>query len=242
MNTDYYDILLSGIGGSATVTRIVRGVSWTAAELSDGRIGAAMRTAGSTVSRMFPSIEGLRARDAARAVMSWNLEEASEGIAVINAYYNRRERAAALGVAIGRSALAGLDIRGKTLGFVGHLVSPTRISAESLDGAAKYYILEREPKAGDYPDSACEYLLPGCDIVVITGSAAINKTMPRLLELSHGAEVIITGPSTPLCPALLALGIRRLCGLSITDGAGLLAAITESPGSIGRFGDDFVLE
>ena len=59
----------------------------------------------------------------------------------------------------------------------------------ALDGASEVYIIERRPKPGDYPDSACEYLLPDCDIVIMTASAAINKTLPRLLELSKNSRI-----------------------------------------------------
>ena len=39
----------------------------------------------------------------------------------------------------------------------------------------------RRPQSGDFPDPACEYLLPSMDYVFITGSTFINKTLPRLL-------------------------------------------------------------
>ena len=42
-------------------------------------------------------------------------------------------------------------------------------------------ILERDPVLGDYPDSACEYILPEQDYVFITGMTLVNKTLPHLL-------------------------------------------------------------
>ena len=59
---------------------------------------------------------------------------------------------------------------------------------------------------GDYPDSACEYLLPDMDYVFISGSAFVNKTMPRLLTLASNAHTVVLGPSTPASPALLHAG------------------------------------
>ena len=61
---------------------------------------------------------------------------------------------------------------------------------------------------GDYPDSACEYVLPTCDYVFISGSAFVNKTMPRLLELSRDAT------STPAAPLLLEYGVDHLTTFS----------------------------
>ncbi len=226
-----------------TVRRIVHGYSWTAAELSSGSVAAAMHTEGDTVPRTFPSLEGLPIREAARAVLSWNMEEANEGMAVINAFYNTPENAARLcsPSPLPTSLFDGIDLTDKVVGFVGHLVCPGRIPESALAGARRYFTLERSPKSGDYPDSACEALLPEADVVVITGSAAMNKTMPRLLALSRHAEVIITGPSTPMCPALLPLGIRRLSGLVVSAGAEMLQSIVDHPGPINDFGRYFTL-
>jgi len=79
------------------------------------------------------------------------------------------------------------------------------------------YIIERVPKAGDYPDAACDWILPRCDLVIITGSSLINKTLPHLLSLCEDATTILTGPSVPMCPALLDFGIDRLAGMVVTD-------------------------
>ena len=38
-----------------------------------------------------------------------------------------------------------------------------------LDGISDLYILERRPSDGDYPDSACEYILPGVEYIYATG-------------------------------------------------------------------------
>ena len=94
--TDYYDILLNGLPDDLTVERLVHGVSWTAAELSDGSTGVAMHTSGETVPRMFESMIGLPLKEAGKAVLSWNMEEASEALAAVNAFYNSRAEAFAV--------------------------------------------------------------------------------------------------------------------------------------------------
>ena len=240
---NYYSDLLDAVETDARVARIVRGVSWTAAVLSDGQAGVAMHTAGESVPRMLETLEGLPARAAARAVLSWNLEEASEGMAVVNAWFNRPEHAEALGGFYTSSALEGIDLQGRTVGFVGHLISHSGITEELLAPAKAYFILDREPKPGDYPDSACEYLLPDCDLVVVTGSAAINKTMPRILELSRNAEIVLTGPSVSLCPALLeAFPIRRLNGQAIVEPEAMCQTIVEKRCSVNAFSRHYTLD
>lgn len=223
------------------VEKIVRGVAWTAAVLSNGQAGIAMHTPGETRPRMFPSLLGLPAGEAARAVLSWNLEEAGEGMAVINACCNTEARIEELGCRYTGSSLEGVDLTGRRLGFVGHLLHRGGLTEELAARAKDYFILEREPRDGDYPDSACEYLLPTCDVALITGSACVNKTMPRLLELARGAEIILTGPTVPLCPELLELGISRLNGSVITDRDGLLERIVQERCSPNAFSRHFTL-
>lgn len=238
----FYSLLLDGIDNDATVVRIVRGVSWTAAVLSDGQAGVAMHTAGESFPRVFETLIGLPAKEAARAVLSWNLEEASEGMAVVNACYNRLTRMEEENTFYTESALSGVELSGKTVGFVGHLLHHSGITEQLVSAAKEVFILEREPKPGDYPDSACEYLLPGCDVVVITGSAAVNKTMPRLLELAQNAQIILTGPTVPLCPALFSLGIDRLNGQVITERDAMLKKIVEGRTSVNAFSRHWTLD
>ena len=239
LSKEYYDILLDSIPADTGlhVARVVRGVGWTAAVLSDGSCGVGMRTAGESVPRRFETLEGLPLRRAAEALLSWNLEEASEGLAVVNAWYNRNENADALGVRYTDSAIEGIPLAGKTVGFVGHLVREGgSMHPAMLDAAKDWFILEREPRPGDYPDSACEYLLPGCDLVVVTGSAAVNKTMPRILELARNAEVVLTGPSVTLCAGLFALpGLRRLNSSVITQRDAMLESIRQERRSVNAF-------
>ena len=238
----YYETLLKNLpAGDKRVERIVRGVSWTAALLSDGQAGVAMHTTGESRPRMLESLVGLPAAEAARACLSWNLEEAGEGMAVLNACYNTPQRMEELGCRCNESALEGVDLAGKRLGFVGHLVHHSGITESLAQQAKDYFILEKEPKPGDYPDSACEYLLPDCDVAVITGSAWVNKTMPRLLELTRGKDVILTGPTVPLCPQLLEMGIRRLNGCAIVEPEAMLEKIQQQRCSVGPFARYFTL-
>jgi len=76
-----------------------------------------------------------------------------------------------------------------------------------------------------------------CDVVFITGTAFINKTIDHLLDLCSG-RVAIIGPSTPLWPELLnGLGSKRvagLFGLRVCDPE-LVYQIVSEGGSTGSF-------
>ena len=228
----YYDILQAGLPQDLTVAELIHGVSWTAAVLSDGRCGVAMHTTGETVPRMFGSLIGLPLNQAGQAMLSWNMEEASEAFAAVNAFYNHPGCGY---VKPETRTLAGIEVRGRTVGMVGMMIGHSNMTREDFAEAKKLYITDREEKAGTLPDSACEFYLPLCDLVIITGSAAINKTLPRLLVLSRNAEVVLTGPTVSCCPALRELGIHRLSGRVITEKDAMLKAIVEKRTSVNRF-------
>ena len=209
-----YDALVAGGESDERIEYAQLGERWALVETKKSS-GMAMFNEGHSIEPMFPHFEGLSLREAANAVKSWNLEEASLGLAAANAFYNTEEHIDALGV---QSTMAvystvGIDLHGLTVGIIGHMKGP-----EGLHEQAKaVYTLERVPQEGDYPDSACDLLLPQCDLVLISGSTITNKTLPHLLELCEKATVILQGPSVPLCPELLELGIDRITGMAIAD-------------------------
>lgn len=212
-----YDSLLEEIDGNITVTEVVCGQVWTAVGTSRGSVGIAMTTDRECVPERMAvgSLKGRSLREVAALVKSWNLREASVGMAAINAYYNTLERLNGLDLRQkqeGHSTF-GMDVRGKNIVMIGALHSRGDLEAKG----AHVTVLERENKPDTLPDSAAEYVIDGCDILVITASALINKTLPRLLELGRGSTVVLTGPSAPMAPQLMRFGIRRVTGLTVTD-------------------------
>lgn len=243
MPTDFfalYEALLAGVDSAAPVVSTAMGEQWCLADTELG-LGVAMHTPGTSIPPLYPAgLAGLPLPRATQAVKSWNLEEASFGLAAVNAFYNTHARLAALGAALpeGGHYADGLDVTGLTVGIVGHMRGPEGLREK----AKQVYVLERSPRPGDYPDPACELLLPRCDLVIITGSSLINKTLPRLLSLCQNAYTILTGPSVPLCPALLDLGIDRLSGLVVTQREAMTAHVRQStPGNPYFLGQGFLL-
>ena len=232
-----YDRLVGAVPAQTRIGAVRFGHLWAMAETEQGA-GLGMFTEGHSVAPLFPAgLTGLSAPEAARALLSWNLEEASAGMAAVNACLNTPERAAALGCGGGHYA-DGIDFTDKTVGVIGHMHGP----AGMREAARAVYIIERAPREGDYPDAACDWLLPGCDIVLITGSALINKTLPHLLSLCQNALTILTGPSVPLCPALFDYGLDRIAGLIVSDRDGLRRHVEEDThGSPYVHGQPFVL-
>ena len=216
---ELYDALIGGITSDAAVADTLMGQCWTAVETAE-HFGMAMTTPADTAPRMLSgNYSGMAMKELAHAAKSWNLTEAGFGMAAINAYYNTPKRLDGLNAyePFDKYCTDGVDLLGKHIGVVGHLNMPQSV----YEQAASVRILERSPRPGDYPDSACDWLIPQCDVVIITASTLVNKTLPHLLDLAQNAYTILAGPSCPMCPELLNFGIDRIAGLVITDVPGM---------------------
>ncbi len=236
-----YDALADSVRSAEPVLSLTAGERWSMAETAAG-LGLAMAMPSETIAPRFPGgLTGLPLCEAAKAVSSWNLAEASGALAAANAFFNTGARMEALGSfePYENYSTAGIDLHGRTVGLVGHLHGPRGLREQ----ARAVYTLEREPRPGDYPDAACDALLPQCDLVIITGSTLINKTLPHLLELCKNALTILTGPSVPMCPALLEFGIDRLAGLAVTERDAMAVCVREGRrGNPYGFGASFLLK
>jgi len=92
-------------------------------------------------------------------------------------------------------------------------------------------VVEENPRPGDLPASSAPDVLPGADVVVITGMAFVNGTLGRLLRLcTPRAHVIVAGPSTPLSPLLFVHGVHQLCGAVVTDVEAVVQAVEQGAG------------
>ena len=91
-------------------------------------------------------------------------------------------------------------------------------------------IIERQPAPGDYPDPACEFLLPDADWVFLTASLITNKTFPRLAELAQHATTVLMGPIVPWLPELHEFAIDYLAGIEVIDPVKLYQTVAEGGG------------
>lgn len=224
-----YDRLLEGIPAGLVVTDCQIGVGWCL--VTSAAAGLAMTHRDhSGGSRLSYPLVGRPVRELVEHIKSWNVFDASVGMAAMNSVLNSRERLEGLlgmplearGSATVFEALYG-EVKGKRVAVVGHFPD-----LEPLADACRLSILERAPGPGDYPDPACEYILPEQDYVFITGTALTNKTLPRLLELSRHAFTILVGPSVPLSPIWFDYGVDVLAGTVVVDAAGVVRVVREA--------------
>jgi uncharacterized protein (DUF4213/DUF364 family) len=93
--------------------------------------------------------------------------------------------------------------------------------------AASVSLLEMNPREGELPPFAAEDVVPDSDVVVITGTTLINKSLQRLLELSRGKISIVLGPSTPMSDVLFDFGASVIGGVRVTDPDRLFSSVMQ---------------
>lgn len=216
-----YDALIEDIPASLKVEECIFGLHWTWLRAED-RVGIAMTFQGSSISGLTDGpIVGKPLRDVAAGMRSWDMLQASAGVAACNAWYNHPSKMHELGLDSDEQTGAGGSVfqepaealRGKKVAVIGHFP----YIEKQLGGICSLSVLEREPEGRDYLDSACEYLLPEQDCVYITGMTLTNKTLPRLLELCQNAKTVLVGPSSPLTAKLFDFGVDAVAGFYVTD-------------------------
>ena len=201
-----YDDLVLGLRDAA-VRRVIVGAKWILVE-SDGEggggVGLAARPAGGGSPDRPPAGTSLAAL-AARAARSWDPLETAIGIAALNAHYNH--------AGLTGDGANGLDLFAGTEGRV-VVVGGFPDIARRLPQAR---VVEIDPRPGEYPEAAAEWLLPGADAVAVTASTLTNRTLPRLLGAARDARVALVGPGTPLTARLFRYGIDSLAGFVVED-------------------------
>lgn len=222
---EIYDDLIGGIPETLVVDDLICGNYDSYVRSGSGSGIAAARPYMSRMPMLTKDLIGMPLREVAACVKSWNFMEASVGAAAINAYYNNPQVARNNGVEFSDNKrtedrrfdpfiMSQNEVKGKKVAVVGHFPHLESL----LEPVCDLAIIEWEPEEGDYPMPACEYLLPESDYVYLTCTSIVDKTLPRLLELSQNAvRITMVGPGTPLAPVLFNYGICDLSGFIIKD-------------------------
>ena len=230
---ELYDRLVADIPEGIAVRELGSGGSWCFVDAECG-MGIAHRVTYGAAGPMRADIRSLDLRSLAELSRSWNYEEASFALAAVNAWHTSAERLERLGadVAGARGAdrasanpFSGLldSVVGKKVAVIGHFPN-----VELLEGRCDLAVLERTCASElDTPDSACEYVLPHQDYVFVTGTTLINKTAPRLLDLSASAVTVMVGPTSPACGALFDFGCDVIAGSVVVDAPYAHVAVLE---------------
>lgn len=157
-----------------------------------------------------------------------NLLKASIGVATLNAIFHRN-----LDNYESLNAIDAIDVKPNEnfgmVGYFGPMIQQIKNMTENI------YIFERNQQIHPnvLPDWAIDMYLPFCDVVVVTGTAIINKTIDHILEKCKKArEIIILGPSTTLCPDVFKhYNVTMLAGSIVTDYKKALNIISQGGGT-----------
>ena len=221
---EIYDALIEGIPRDLTISNVVAGSDQAFIECDLGA-GFGMVLPFETRPRSFTrSIKGAKLREVAECVKSFCYSEAAIGQAALNAYYNAPVTSKENGVVLSENRYSEdrlndpfiayqNAIRGKKVAVIGHFHYLEKLYKPVCDLS----IIESDPIVGDYPPEAVEYILPDQDFVIMTSTCLVDKTLPRILELSSNAYVVMVGPTTTLAPVLFEFGIHDLAGFVIKD-------------------------
>ena len=114
----------------------------------------------------------------------------------------------------GRGEPFGLRMKGgETVGMVG-MIGPAVKMLQPWD--CKWVIFDnaRKGQEGIFPAERQEELLPTCDIVFLSGTTTINRTIDQLLGWCRDdCRIVMIGSSTPMYPAAFAdTNVRILAG------------------------------
>jgi uncharacterized protein (DUF4213/DUF364 family) len=229
-----YELLLDYCSSDAIVDNLMIGLVWTLCQSrGNGSTGLAMSPGLAT--RMLPwsgALSGKAVTDLAAWILEWDPYQATVAMAAINSCINSRPlpESVALDNSGEHANLAVFDY------FLSHLQNKNVVVVGHYPGIERYRnlmqlsVLEKQPTAGDLPDSACEFLLPQADWVFLTASSIPNKTFPRLAELSANAKTVLMGPTVPWLPQLHEFGIDYLAGVEIIDTEALYQTAAQGGG------------
>ncbi|MBP2227399.1 uncharacterized protein (DUF4213/DUF364 family) [Azospirillum agricola] len=218
-----YEDLLLGVA-DVPVRRVVVGAQWALVETDEGSgrsgLGVAARQTPGNGQEPTERWAGRSLRDlAALAARGWDPLDLVVGMAAINAHYNRPGLTGAAGN--GLDLFAGVEGRVVVVGGFPQIASRL----------PRAQVIDMAPRDGEYPEAACDWLLPGAEAVAITASTFANRTLPRLLRVAAGARIALIGPGTPLTPRLFAYGIESLAGFVAEDRDAVARTIAAGGGS-----------
>jgi uncharacterized protein (DUF4213/DUF364 family) len=156
-----------------------------------------------------------------RMAYSESILEASIGMAAVNSLLDVDED---LCVELNAADLILEKGEGKSVAIVGHFPFLARVRKKTNE----LWVIEKNPKEGDFSEADADHLIPRADVVGVTGSAFTNHTIEHLLSLcSTKAFVVVLGDTTPLSPVLYDYGVNAVSGTLVVDPTLALRCVSE---------------
>lgn len=150
-------------------------------------------------------------RELALMCHSESILEAAIGMAAINSLIDVDLRAC---VELNAAEVILKKGEGRRVAIVGHFPFLARVRERAKD----LWVIEKNPKEGDFSEADADRLIPQADVVAITGTALTNHTLSHLLKLcAPKSYIIMLGDTVPLSPVLFDYGVDALSGTWVVD-------------------------
>ena len=189
------------------------GLASTPHDNTDHQEQAPVKEAGSLIWRGTPEMVHM--------ARSPNPLEAAIGMATVNSLLEIDEGRC---LEINASELIAEKGRGKKIALIGHFPFVPRLRRV----ARELWVIERQPREGDFGEEQAESLVPQADVVAITGAAFTNHTIDRLLDLCRPeAYAVILGGTAPLSPVLFDYGVDAISGTKVTEPEVVLRCVSQ---------------
>lgn len=211
------DLLNSVSALDCRVKRVCVGLHWTVVESRYVGMAHTFKTSRKVELELAGNLVQTSALSLAERLRSWEPLEASLGLAALNSLIDP----------VGNQANV-LDTvlemaKEKVVTVIGRFPSNQKMAKM----ARRAYFLEMNPQKKELPSCASEEVIPKSNVVVITATTLINKTLPRILELARNATAIVLGPSTPMNNILFSHGADYIGGVQVVDPDALFGSVMQ---------------
>ncbi|MHA1239036.1 MAG: Rossmann-like domain-containing protein [Candidatus Odinarchaeia archaeon] len=230
---------LAGILDEVKVEKIHVGPVYTGVKLTTGDGGVAYTPVHELTDCCLEipeagEIAGNPAAQIMRKAESQNLVEAAIGVATLNAlsqlaFKTNPEKYKCTDIDV-------LDLiqPGDKVVLVGYFKP---LVPQILKKTGNVHVLEkreiRDTNVKVYPSHKAPQVIPSADIVLVSGSTLINKTVNQIIKLSQNArETVLLGPTASTVPQpWFKKGVTAVMGVKITDAETMLKVVSEGGGT-----------
>ena len=157
------------------------------------------------------SLMNWTSHELARLVYSESILEAAIGMATINSLVDTNFDVC---VEMNAADLILQEGESKKVAIVGHFPFVPRVREK----AKILWVIEKNPKEGDFLERDADEFIPQAEVVAITGTSLTTHTFEHLLGLCNPkAYVVILGDTVPLSSILFDYGVDAVSGTRVID-------------------------
>jgi len=161
------------------------------------------------------------ASELVRFAYSESILEAAIGMAAINSLLEVDEQFC---IELNAAEIIMEKGKGKRVAIVGHFPFVQRVR----DIADMLWVIEKNPREGDFSENDGDSLIPQADIVAITGTSLTNHSFEHLINLCHpNAFIVLLGDTTPLSSIFFDYGVDAVSGTRVINPDLALRCVSE---------------